>query len=159
MTTPVRPSEPSQGAAAFPWVQIAALVLGFLLLMFGLAGFWPTSFESLGPGDSPARLLGIEVSPLHNTLHIALGLVGMISATRLSAARKWGWLLVAAGVVFVVMGVVGVVSPDLDVLGMNIAAIVVEALIALAGLVLAVGPVHRPFPFTGPRQQDLPGVR
>jgi hypothetical protein len=138
-------AERGPGHAPFPWVQLGALVLGTLLLLYGMIGFWP-SFSPPGADGRQPTLLGIEVNALRSALQLLLGVIGMVSATRLSSARLYGWVLAAVSAVFVVFGIIGITNPDADWLGMNVPAVVVAGVFAVLGLGLALGPVHEPFP-------------
>ncbi|GAA4692908.1 hypothetical protein GCM10023215_32600 [Pseudonocardia yuanmonensis] len=126
-------------------MQLGALVLGALLMIYGLVGFWP-AFSPLGADGRQPTLLGLEVNPLRSALTLALGVIGMISATRMSSARAYGWVLAVVSAAFVVFGILGVADPAVDWLGMNTPAIVVAGVFAVLGLVLALGRVTRSFP-------------
>lgn len=132
----------TRGHARFPWPQLVSMIAGLALILFGLFSFWPTSFTPLTDGDAGRTLLGVQVSPLRNLIHLVLGLIGLVCATRLLAARAFGWLLAAAGVVMTVMGIVGLVDPRLDVLSMNVPAVAVAAVLALIGIATAVAPAR-----------------
>lgn len=137
------------GPAPFPWVQLGALVLGSVLMIYGLVGFWP-AFAPPGADGRQPTLLGLEVNALRSALQLALGVLGMLCSTRFSASRGYGWLLALVSGVFVVFGIVGVADPRVDWLGMNVPSTVVAGVFALLGLVLALGPVHRSFPGGAP---------
>ncbi|MFR9800946.1 DUF4383 domain-containing protein [Pseudonocardia sp. RS010] len=137
--------ERSRGHAGMPWVQVGALVLGALLMIYGVVGFWP-AFAPPGPDGRQPTLLGLEINPLRSVLTLALGVAGMLSATRMSAARAWGWVVAAVNLVFVVFGILGIVDRDIDWLAMNVASTVVAGVFVVLGLVLALGRVSRPFP-------------
>ncbi|MCE3556274.1 DUF4383 domain-containing protein [Pseudonocardia sp. RS11V-5] len=140
-----RAARQGPGHARFPWVQVGALVLGALLMIYGIVGFWP-AFSPLGPDGRQSTLLGLEINPLRCVLQLALGVIGMLCATRLSTARAYGWLLAVVSVAFVVFGILGVLDHDIDWLGMNVPSTVVAGVFAVLGLVLALGPVRRGFP-------------
>jgi hypothetical protein len=126
-------------------VQLGALVLGALLMLYGMVGFWP-AFSPPGPDGRQSTLLGLEVNPLRSALTLALGVIGMVCATRMSSARGYGWLLAVVSAVFVVFGILGIADPAVDWLGMNVPSTVVAGVFVLLGLVLALGPVRRSFP-------------
>ncbi|MCE0766200.1 DUF4383 domain-containing protein [Pseudonocardia kujensis] len=138
-------AEQGPGQARFPWVQVGALVLGGLLMIYGIVGFWP-AFSPPGADGRQPTLLGLEVNPLRSALQLALGVIGMLCATRLSTARVYGWLLAVVSAAFVVFGILGVLDHDIDWLGMNVPSTVVAAVFAVLGLVLALGPVRQGFP-------------
>jgi hypothetical protein len=148
-------AERGPGHAPFPWVQLVSLVLGALLMIYGMVGFWP-ALAPPGPDGLQPTLLGLEVNPLRSALTLVLGVIGMICATRFSAARGYGWLLAVVSAAFVVFGILGVADRDVDWLGMNVPSTVVAGVFTLLGLVLALGPVRRSFP-GGAREE--PAVR
>lgn len=77
------------------------LVLGGLLVLVGILGF-----------VMPRPLLGLfEVNALHNIVHLATGALTLLVATQgIGAMRLWGKLL---GAVYLAVGIVGFVSPDI----------------------------------------------
>ncbi|GJF04746.1 DUF4383 domain-containing protein [Pseudonocardia sp. D17] len=133
------------GPAPVLWIQIGALVLGTLMFLYGLVGFWP-SFAPAGPDGQQSTLLGIECNALRCALQVLLGVIGWAAASRAPAARGYGWLLAVVNAVFVVLGIIGVANPDADPLAMNVPAVVVAGAFALLGLVLALVPLRRQIP-------------
>lgn len=96
-------------------MQKAALVFGAAFVLVGVMGFIPgvtTNFDSLemaGP-DSEALLLGIfEVSVLHNLVHLGLGVIGLLAARTVSAARLF---LIGGGVAYGGLAVYGMVVDE-----------------------------------------------
>lgn len=87
----------AEAGGAAPIVQIAAMVIGTVFLLLGLAGFIPgitSGFEDLGWAGhrSGALLLGVfAVSVLHNLVHLAYGIAGLVFARSSSSAT--GYLL------------------------------------------------------------------
>ncbi|WP_307042996.1 DUF4383 domain-containing protein [Agromyces ramosus] len=92
-------------------VQKAALVVGIVFLVVGIAGFIPgltTNFETMefAGHDSGAMLLGIfQVSVLHNIVHLLFGVAGVVVARSFAGARNY---LIWGGVVYAVLLVYGV---------------------------------------------------
>ncbi len=93
-------------------LQIAALLVGAVFLLVGIAGFIPgitTNYDALafaGP-DSEAELLGLfQVSILHNIVHLLLGVVGLALARTWESARLY---LIGGGALYLVLWVYGVV--------------------------------------------------
>ncbi len=93
-------------------VQLAALAVGAVFLLVGILGFVPgitTNFDQLtfAGHHSGAMLLGIfHVSILHNLVHLAFGVAGLLLSRTFVQARLY--LLVSA-VIYAVLGVYGVV--------------------------------------------------
>ncbi|WP_433604506.1 DUF4383 domain-containing protein [Prescottella agglutinans] len=83
--------------------EIVAFVFGVVFLVVGILGFIPgitTDYDTMTWGGhlSDAKLLGIfEVSVVHNLVHIAFGVVGILMARRIDLARIY---LIAGGVVY-----------------------------------------------------------
>ncbi|MDH6465703.1 hypothetical protein M2302_005905 [Micromonospora sp. A200] len=76
-----------------PRIQLVALVVAVIFLLLGVLGFVPG--VTTGYGDlafaghhSQAKLLGlVQVSILHNLLHLLFGLLGLVMARRVAGAR------------------------------------------------------------------------
>jgi hypothetical protein len=100
------------GAGARTPVQIAALVVAATFLLVGVLGFIPgitTNYDQLmiAGHESGALLLGLfQVSVLHNLVHLAFGVVGVLMARTAAAARAF---LVGGGVIYVLLWVYGLV--------------------------------------------------
>lgn len=82
-----------------PVVQIAAMVIGVVFLVFGVAGFIPGITSDFGDLNwaghrSGALLLGVfAVSILHNVVHLAFGVAGLVFARSAATAKSyllWG---------------------------------------------------------------------
>jgi 4-hydroxybenzoate polyprenyltransferase len=91
-------------------VQKAAFVVGAAFLLVGILGFIPgitTDYDTMtfAGHESGARLLGIfEVSILHNIVHLAFGLAGLLLARTFAGARSF---LIGAGAIYLVLWVYG----------------------------------------------------
>ena len=120
--------------------QILALVVGIVYTLIGLAGFFVTGFSDFA-GHEGHSLLGFEVNPLHNVVHLLIGIAGLVMSRRLAATRTFGWLLlVGYGAVFV-YGLVVDKESDANFLALNGADDVLHVVSALAGLLIALLPV------------------
>lgn len=100
-------------------VQRVSATVGALFLMVGFAGFIPgvtTGYGSLTwmGMDSQARLLGLfQVSILHNLVHIAFGVAGIMLARTARTARLF---LLVAGAIYLLLFLYGVmIDPLADV--------------------------------------------
>ena len=89
----------------FP-VQSAALAVGVVFLIVGVLGFIPgitTDYDQMGFATfhSMAALFGVfKVSVLHNLVHLAFGVAGVV----LSRTISWSHLfLIAGGLVYLVL--------------------------------------------------------
>ena len=74
--------------------QLLALVIGVVYTLVGIAGFFVTGFENFA-AETNKTLLGFEINPLHNLVHLAIGLAGLTLWRRLDTAKTYGWLLAA----------------------------------------------------------------
>jgi hypothetical protein len=80
--------------------QVLAFLVGAFFVVLGVVGFIRTGFNDFA-GDG-RMLWGFMVNPLHNLVHLAVGVLGLVLAMRSGSARLYGWiLLVAYGLVFV----------------------------------------------------------
>jgi hypothetical protein len=100
--------------------QLLALGIGAVYTLVGLLGFVVT-----GLGDFAAEidktLLGFELNPLHNLVHLLIGLAGLALWRRLDTTRTYGWLLMAGyGLVFI-FGLFAAGNPDINFLSLNAA--------------------------------------
>ena len=91
-------------------VQIAAYVVGVAFLLPGVLGFIPgitTNYEMLdfAGHHSGAKLLGIfGISVLHNIVHLAFGIAGVVFARTLTGARRY---LIGSGVIYLLLSIYG----------------------------------------------------
>ncbi len=93
-------------------VQKASLAVGAVFLLVGILGFIPgitANYDQLtfAGHHSEAALLGIfNVSVLHNLVHLAFGVAGIVLARTFAAARAY---LLGGGVIYLVLFVYGMV--------------------------------------------------
>ncbi|ELP69047.1 DUF4383 domain-containing protein [Streptomyces turgidiscabies] len=105
MTTHARTSTTSRSP-----VQKASLLVGVVFLLVGLLGFVPgitTHYDTMtfASHESGAELLGLfQVSVLHNLVHLAFGVAGVVMARTASGARTF---LLAGGAVYLVLWLYG----------------------------------------------------
>src|SRR3954462_6080674 len=126
---------------ARPWPQILALVFGAVYLLVGIVGFFVTGFDSFASTDQHEMLLFFMINPLHNVVHIVIGLAGLLLARTLAGARTYGWLLAVGYAVAFVYGLIAV-GKDWDFLNINAADNVLHIATAIVGLVIALLPVR-----------------
>jgi hypothetical protein len=139
-------------------VQIAALVVGAVFLLVGIAGFIPgltTNYEALefAGHESGAMLLGVfNVSILHNLVHLAFGVAGVAMARTANGARAF---LIGGGAVYLVLWLYGLLidmTSDANFVPVNDADNWLHLVLAIGmiGLGIALGrgitrgPVARP---------------
>ncbi|WP_157127639.1 DUF4383 domain-containing protein [Rhodococcus sp. WB1] len=103
-------SRPTRNSVTSTPVQLAALVVGAVFLLVGVAGFVPgvtSDLDRLAAAghDSGAMLVGLfQVSVLHNIVHVVFGIAG-IAAARLASAA--GIYLLLGGLIYLALWVFG----------------------------------------------------
>jgi Domain of unknown function (DUF4383) len=126
---------------ARPWPQILALVFGAVYLLVGIVGFFITGFDNFADNTQHESLLFFMINPLHNIVHIVIGLAGLLLARTLAGARTYGWLLaVGYGAAFI-YGLIAV-GKAWDFLNLNWADNILHLVTAAVGLVIALMPVR-----------------
>jgi hypothetical protein len=91
-------------------VKTASLVFGIVFLLIGLLGFFTTGMAMDADPATAPRLLGLfPVNALHNAVHVAFGIWGLLAARSWDAARTYCRV---GGVAYIVLAVLGLVSPS-----------------------------------------------
>ena len=94
-------------------VQTAAAVVGAVFALVGVLGFIPgitANYDQMGfAHGSGALLLGLfQVSVLHNLVHLAFGVAGLVMSRTIPGARNF---LIWGGAVYAVLWLYGLVIP------------------------------------------------
>jgi ABC-type transport system involved in multi-copper enzyme maturation permease subunit len=131
------PTTPSRHPA-----QLLALAIGAVYTLVGVLGFLVTGFDNFA-SETNQTLLGFEINPLHNIVHLAIGLAGLALWRRLDTARTYGWLLAAGYGLAFVYGLFAAGNSDVNFLSINGADNVLHLVSALAGLAIALWPAER----------------
>jgi uncharacterized protein DUF4383 len=130
---------PGAGHRGMTWPQQLSMAVGVIYTLVGIIGFFITGFDDFF-GMSDESLLGFMINPMHNLVHIVIGLAGIALARTLRGARTYGWLLtVGYGAAFV-YGLFAV-GRSWDFLNLNWADNILHLVSALVGLAIALGPV------------------
>jgi len=122
--------------------QLLALAIGIIYTLVGIAGFFITGFENFA-AETNKTLLGFEINPLHNLVHLVIGLAGLALWRRLDTARTYGWLLAAGYGLAFLYGLFAAGNSDINFLSINGADNVLHLVSAAAGLAIALWPAHR----------------
>ncbi|NUT97816.1 MAG: DUF4383 domain-containing protein [Saccharothrix sp.] len=129
--------------------QVLAGLLGLFFLVAGVAGFVRTGFGDFA-GQQHAMLFGFAVNPLHNVVHLAFGVLGLLMATGSGLARLYGWIVFLVYGLVLVWGLalVGLVAVNpVERLGNPLALNTndnwLHLGLALVGLLIAVMPARR----------------
>lgn len=128
------------GPSGIAWPRAVALAFGAVYTVVGVVGFFLTGFDDFF-GHTGEELVGFEINPFHNLVHLAIGVAGLLLARTLAGARTYGWLL---GVGFGAAFVYGLLAVDAswDFLAINWADNVLHAISAAIGFAIALGRVH-----------------
>ena len=110
--------------------------------LVGIAGFFVTGFDNFA-AETDKTLLGFEVNPLHNIVHLAIGLAGLALWRRLDTARTYGWLLAAGYGLAFIYGLSAAGNRDINLLSLNGADNILHLVSALAGVAIALWPAER----------------
>ena len=124
---------PAQAVDASQWL---ALLVGLAYAGAGVAGFVMTGFAGFADHDAGQSLLGFGVTPLHNLVHLAVGLGGLASWRDLRRTFAFGATLAVFYGAVALYGVVAV-GEDWDPLAINWADNGLHAVSALAGVAIA----------------------
>jgi ABC-type transport system involved in multi-copper enzyme maturation permease subunit len=130
--------------------QLLALAIGAVYTLIGILGFLVTGFENFA-AETDMTLLGFEINPLHNLVHLAIGLAGLALWRRLDTARTYGWLLAAGYGLAFLYGLFVAGNSDINFLSINSADNVLHLVSAVAGLTIALWPAQRTAPRTADR--------
>ena len=115
--------------------QWLTLVIGLAFTAAGLAGFVVTGFDHFASHEGES-LLGFEVNPLHNAVHLALGLGGLWAWSRPARAYAYGVALAAVYLPTFMYGLVAM-GEEWDVLAINTADNLLHLGTGLAGVAIA----------------------
>jgi hypothetical protein len=127
------------------WVRGLAAASGLALVALGAIGLAVTGFDDLAT-DSDANLLGLEVNPLQNLLHLVTGVAALGLAATLRGARACGWMLAIVYGAVAAYNVIAMNEPAIDLLGADGAGTILHAGLAVLGLTIALLPVRRGLP-------------
>ena len=122
--------------------QKGALAIGALYTLVGILGFLVTGFDDFA-GKTGETLLGFELNPLHNIVHLVIGLAGLAMWRRRDTARTYGWMLfVGYGATFF-YGLAVAGQEDGNFLSIHGADNGLHLVSALAGLAIALAGSRR----------------
>lgn len=123
--------------------QWLALIIGVVYLLVGAAGFIVTGFSGFLEHDNSQTLLGFAINPLHNIVHLVIGLLGISLWATSAGARTFGWLLLIGYGAAFVYGLFAVDNPEINYLNINEADNWLHLGSAVAGLLIAVWPARK----------------
>jgi Domain of unknown function (DUF4383) len=86
--------------------QIFAGVFGPIYVLIGIVGFFVTGFDDFAEMTGE-ELIVFEINPLHNLVHIAIGLAFLAGASSGAAARSMNTLIGVAYIAVAILGIPG----------------------------------------------------
>ena len=122
--------------------QYLALAIGIVYTLVGLLGFLVTGFDNFA-SETNKTLLGFEINPLHNIVHLLIGAAGIAMWRPLRTARLYGWILAAGYGLTFLFGLFAAGNSDINFLSLNGADNGLHLVSALAGLAVALWPARR----------------
>ena len=140
-----RTVNPPQAVDVSQWLT---LLVGLAYLGAGLAGYVMTGFAGFADHDAGQSLLGFRVTPLHNLVHLVIGLAALSSWRDLQRTFAFGVGLAVAYGGTLLYGLFAL-GKDWDPLAINWADNGLHAASALAGGAIALAAVaadRRPGP-------------
>ncbi|PXY21661.1 DUF4383 domain-containing protein [Prauserella sp. PE36] len=137
------------GVAGVQPAQVLAAIVGLVYLAIGIIGFVLTGFGGFTHAEHSTLWL-FSINPLHNVVHVVIGVLGLLMALNAGLARTFGWLLfIGYGVVFVWgLAITGVFSSNPvsglgNPLALNTADNWLHLGSALVGLLIAIMPARK----------------
>src|SRR4029453_6740370 len=121
--------------------QLLALAIGAVYTLVGILGFVVTGLDNFA-SETDKALLGFEINPLHNLVHLAIGLAGLALWRRLDSARTYGWLLAAGYGLAFIDGLFAAGNSDINFLSINGPDNGLHLVSAVAGVAIALWPAQ-----------------
>jgi Domain of unknown function (DUF4383) len=122
--------------------QLLALAIGVIYTAVGILGFFVTGLDNFA-SETNKTLVGFEINPLHNIVHLVIGLAGLALWRRLDTARLYGWLLAAGYGLAFIYGLFAAGNSDINFLSINGADNGLHLISAVVGLGIALWPADR----------------
>ncbi|WP_410633023.1 DUF4383 domain-containing protein [Amycolatopsis sp. cmx-4-83] len=120
------------------WLRPVVAVVGLLYLALGVAGFLTPETAAVGHETSRAFWI-FSLTPLLNLVHSAVGVLGLLAATRRTGAIIYCWVLFVGFAGMTAYGVLATsFSTPEDPINLNWADNGLHGLTALAALVLGI---------------------
>lgn len=110
-------------------IKAASALIGLIFLLLGVLGFVP-GVTSIGDDGMPMIFGSFIVGSIHNYIHLAVGVVGLLSASSFRYSR---WFLQIFGIIFGLVAIAGFVQGDtvLGLFSVNLADNILHAVLAI----------------------------
>ena len=96
--------------------QLFAVVVGVTYLAVGVVGFAATGFEGVVQ-DGPDSLLGFDLNPFHNVVHLGVGLILLVTGLLSDPTIAQG-ALIGGGLVYLLAALLGFLG-GLEIISIN----------------------------------------
>jgi hypothetical protein len=133
MATTDRPARSDRDKLASS-ARMLTLALGIVFLAVGVVGFFITGFDNVA-GQTDEHLLFFEINPLHNAVHLLLGIVGLALFRTTRGALLYGYIT-AIGYGGAFLYGLFAMDKSWDVLSINTADNILHLALAAVGIVL-----------------------
>jgi hypothetical protein len=91
-------------------VQRAAQLFGIIFILVAILGFVASGASMEADPETAPRVLGLfPVNLLHNVVHLAFGLWGLVASRSFEGARNYGRI---GGAIYLLLAIVGYLAPD-----------------------------------------------
>ena len=124
--------------AGRPWPQTLGLAFGAIYLLVGIVGFFITGFDDFAGNSQNEMLLVFMINPLHNIVHILIGVLGIALSRTLAGAKTFGLLLLVGYGAAFVYGLIAI-GQDWDILNINWADNILHIVSAIVGGAIVAG--------------------
>ncbi|WP_136519167.1 MULTISPECIES: DUF4383 domain-containing protein [Cellulomonas] len=97
--------------------RLVAAIFGAVYTLVGLAGFLVTGGVPFASQEGEL-LLGFEVNPLHNIVHLVIGIALLLASRTVGGARSAN---LAVGAVYLLVGILGlfIIDTEANILALN----------------------------------------
>lgn len=98
--------------------RLLAGIFGAVYLLVGIIGFIVTGFDGFADTKAGGTVILFDVNPLHNIVHLAIGIL-LLAASRTVSAAKGANTLV--GAVYLLVGILGlfIIDTDANIIALN----------------------------------------
>jgi len=120
--------------------QAIAGAVGLFAISLGVAGLLHAGSVQPFFGVTRHELLGLDLNPAHNVLHVIVGVAGLRVMRSLPATRAFGAVLYFFFGLQLLAGMVTIYFPEWNFLGVDQADNVMHVLLMLVGAAIAWGP-------------------
>jgi membrane-bound ClpP family serine protease len=127
--------------------RLYGYVAGTGLVLIGVFGFLWTGFSGWFDHTTDAVVLGVQLNPTQNLVHLALGVLLLLAATAMPGMSRAG--ITGTALLLLALAVGGGVvldAPEWNILALNAGATTLHAVVGATGLLASAAALARPRP-------------